>query len=219
MRMIIFANGIMRDPAATAKRWIRPGDLIVAADGGMQHVLSAGLIPDHVIGDLDSAPPELRTQVESQGTHFHVYPPTKDETDLELALLWAAETVRSAPDAGEIVVLGALGGRPDQELANLLLLALPQLTGLGVIVADDPWTVCLLRSDETRQWQGHPGDVLSLIPLGGPAEGVTTTGLAYPLRNETLWFGPARGVSNVFVGETATVTLNEGLLWIFHKTV
>ncbi len=208
----------MQDPATAARSWVRPGDLIVAADGGMRHVLAAGLLPDHVIGDLDSAPPEMRAPLESRGTRFHAHPPAKDETDLELALLWAAGTARSAPASGAIAVLGALGGRPDQELANLLLLALPQLAGLDVVIADDPWTVRLLRGGETRQWPGRPGDTLSLLPLGGPAAGVTTAGLAYPLRRETLNFGPARGVSNAFVAENAAVTLNRGLLWVFHKT-
>ena len=208
MRIIIFANGLMENHVVA----VRPGDVIVAADGGTQRALAAGLTPAHVIGDLDSLPAKVRARLTAAGTVFHVHPPAKDETDLELALLWAA-----AQGADEIVVLGALGGRPDQALANLLLLALPALEGHTVLIRGGEWEIRLLRGGETLWLHGHPGEILSLLPLGGDAEGVTTRGLAYPLHDETLRCGPARGVSNVFAGEEVTVTLEEGMLWCFHQ--
>jgi thiamine pyrophosphokinase len=212
MRIVIFANGVIEDPAAEAARWVRPGDCVVAADGGTTSALAAGLTPAHVVGDLDSLSPEQRVMLEAAGTSLHTHPPAKDETDLELALMWAA----TQPDVTQIIVLGALGGRPDQALANLLLLALPALAGCEVIIADDAWTIRCLRGGETTTLHGQPGDTLSLLPLGGDAVGVTTHGLAYPLRDETLFFGPARGVSNEFDGEIAKVSLRAGLLWCLH---
>jgi len=213
VRIVIFANGVIADPAAEAARWVRAGDCVVAADGGTRHALAAGLMPAHVIGDLDSLSPDQRARLEAAGTMLHAHPPAKDETDLELALTWAA----AQSDVTEIVILGALGGRPDQALANLLLLALPALTGRTVIIADGAWVVRCLRGGETATFHGQSGDTLSLIPLGGDAVGVTMGGLAYPLRNETLHFGLGRGVSNEFVGETATVSLQTGLLWCLHQ--
>lgn len=214
MRIVIFANGMMDNPAVEAAHWVRPGDLIAAADGGTKHALAAGLTPAHAIGDLDSLSAEQRARLVAAGTVIHAYPPAKDETDLELALLWAV----AQPDVTQIVVLGALGGRPDQELANLLLLALPALARRDVVIAGDPWTVRCLRGGEMFEICGQPGDTVSLIPLGGDAIGITTRGLVYPLRDETLHFGPARGVSNVLEGETATVSLRRGLLWCFHRS-
>jgi len=214
MRIIIFANGVINNPAAGAARWVRPGDCVVAADGGTAHALAAGFTPAHVIGDLDSLSPEQRARLEAAGTTLHAYPPAKNETDLELALMWAA----AQPNVTEIVVLGALGGRLDQALANLLLLALQALAGHVVILADGAWTVRCLRGGETATINGQPGDTLSLIPLGGDATGVATEGLAYPLHDETLHFGLTRGVSNVFNGETATVSLHTGLLWCLHES-
>ncbi len=212
MRIIIFANGVMDDPRADAIRRIAPGDIIVAADGGTRHALDAGVIPQHIIGDLDSLGSETRAQLEAAGTIFHAHPPAKDETDLELALLWAAEQ-----PAKTIVVLGVLGGRPDQALANLLLLALPALEGREVILAGGEWTIQCLRGGETLILHGSPGDTVSLIPLGGDAHGVRTMGLAYPLRDETLHFGLARGVSNVMEEAIAVVKIASGRLWCFHK--
>jgi len=116
------------------------------------------------------------------------------------------------------VILGGLGGRPDQALANLLLLAMPALEGRDVRFADGAWTIRMIRPGRALRLDGQPGDRLSLIPLGGEAEGVTSTGLAYPLDEETLHFGPARGVSNVFEEAAITVSLRRGRLWCFHES-
>ncbi|MBN1878311.1 MAG: thiamine diphosphokinase [Anaerolineae bacterium] len=231
MRVVIFANGVIDDLDAEVARWVRAGNVIVAANGGTRYVLAAGLHPDHIIGDLDSFNMPLRAHLETKGTIFHPHPPAKNETDLELAILWAANSLLPSPTPSipcspaplppcspSLIILGALGGRPDQELANLLLLALPSLAGLDVVIADGAWVIHCLHGGQTHHLHGHPGHTLSLIPLGGPAEGVTTTGLAYPLHDETLHFGPARGVSNVFAGTEASVSVKTGLLWCFHKT-
>lgn len=218
MHIIIFANGVIAQPEAWIARQVRPEDLIIAANGGTRHALAAGLTPHHVIGDLDSLPADLRARLTTQGTRFHPHPPAKDETDLELALLWAAAEASSKQQETRVVILGALGGRPDQALANLLLLALPPLAGLDAVIVEGAWQIRCLRGGETLRLRGRPGDTLSLIPLGGPAEGVVTSGLVYPLQEETLHFGLARGVSNVFTGEHIAVTLSEGLLWCFHHS-
>ncbi len=209
--ILLFANG--EPPSAQeVARWHGADDLIVAADGGTRHALALGLTPHHVIGDLDSLPPQVRARLEAAGTRFHPHPPEKDETDLELALRWAA-----AQGADRIVVLGMWGGRPDQAVANLLLLALPALRGREVIAVADGWAVRCLRGGERLRLQGRPGATLSLLPLGGDALGVRTEGLRYPLRGETLHFGKARGVSNLFIAGEATVELESGLLWLFQE--
>lgn len=204
MRAVIFANGLLPDPAA-ARRLLRPGDLVIAADGGAAHARDAGVIPQVVIGDLDSLSPDLQAELEAAGTHLLHHSPAKDETDLELALLHAVEQ-----GAREIVVLAALGGRLDHTLANLLLLALPALAHTEVQIVDRNQTAFLVREQATIR--GQPGDVVSLIPLGGDARGVTAEGLQWTLHDEVLHFGPARGVSNLLLGREAWVHVREGLL-------
>ncbi len=212
MRIVIFANGELENPAAEVARWGRPDDIIVAANGGTRYVVQAGLTPQYVIGDRDSLSQKQQAELETAGTVFHTHPSAKDETDLELALLWAAEQ-----NSEEIVVLGALGGRPDQELANLLLLALPALRSHDVRLVSGDWEIRLIREGGTVYLTGKPGERLSLIPLGGDAKGVTTWGLRYALQDETLRLGPARGVSNVFATREVKITLGAGLLWCFHE--
>jgi len=204
MRAIVFANGEFTH-RQQAREMLHPGDRIIAADGGTRHALSIDVIPHTVIGDLDSLSAADRAHVEAAGARIIPFSPHKDETDLELALLHAVEE-----GATEIVVLAALGGRLDQTIANVLLLALPALRALDVRIVDGPQEAFLIHS--ARRIAGQPGDTLSLIPLGGDATGVTAQGLEWPLHDETLRFGPARGVSNVLTEQEAHVHVEHGLL-------
>ena len=204
MRAIIFANGEFPDPRA-ASTLIRPGDLIIAADGETHHALAADVTPHIIIGDLDSLLAETLSELKAAGTQIVRFSPRKDETDLELALLHAARE-----GATEIVVLGALGGRLDQTIANVLLLALPKLEGIDVRIVKGTQEAFLIRDEAVIE--GSPGDTVSLIPLGGDTEGVTTTGLEWPLDEDTLRFGAARGVSNVLTREQAHVRVRRGSL-------
>jgi thiamine pyrophosphokinase len=213
VRAVVCANGVVGDPAAEISRWTRPGDLIVAADGGSSHVFAAGLVPHHLVGDLDSLPEEARERCRAWGTVVHAAPVDKDETDLELALQWVVRQ----PAVEEVVVLGAFGGRPDQALANLLLLAMPALDGYDVRFVDGCWLTTVIRGGGRLILRGSPGDRVSLIPLGGQVDGVTTEGLVFALHDEVLLFGPARGVSNRMEGATAMVVVRQGLLWCFHE--
>ncbi len=86
------------------------------------------------------------------------------------------------------------------------------LPAVHIRLLDGSQEVFLLRCGESAEVTGSPGDTVSLIPLGGDAQGVTTSGLEYPLTGETLAFGATRGVSNVLLGESATVHLESGLL-------
>jgi len=204
MRTIIFANGDLPDPPA-CRDLLRPGDLILAADGGAANAVAAGVTPHMVIGDVDSLDPALRAELEAAGTRLIQHPTDKDETDLELALLYAVEQ-----GADEILILAALGGRLDQTVANVLLLAHPALIGVRVQIVEGNQTAFLVR--ERAVIHGRPGDGVSLLPLGGDAVGVTADGLRWPLRDETLRFGLARGVSNVLRGRRARLRVREGML-------
>jgi len=204
MRAIIFANGEFPDPQSV-RDLLRADDLVIAADGGIHHALAAGVIPHVVIGDLDSLSADALAQVEAAGSRIIRFSPHKDETDLELALLHAART-----GASEIVILAALGGRLDQTIANVLLLSLPELRELNARIVEGPQTAFLIYSEALIK--GQPGDTVSLISLGGDAVGVTAEGLEWPLRQETLYFGPARGVSNVLTAEQARVRVRRGML-------
>ncbi len=221
MRTVIIANG-NAPTSEDARRWLRPGDQLICADGGARAAMALGLTPHAVIGDFDSLSEDDLQQLAGRGAALHRYPAHKDETDLELALTYAIAAMAGAPEAsgepGEIVVLGALGGRLDQTIANVMLLAMPALAGARVLIAAGGEQTFLITPDQPAELRGAPGDIVSLIPFGGDAHGVRTEGLEYPLRDEPLVFGPARGVSNVMLGHRASVTIREGRLLCVHAT-
>lgn len=210
-RTLIIANGCP-PTAVDIARWHRPGDRLIAADGGARHALALGLAPQLVIGDMDSLDRETQIRLKEQGCRFIKHPAEKDETDLELALLQAARE-----GAAEIVVLGALGGRLDQLLANILLLAMPALKGIDVRLADSSQEAFIARSDRETAIPGDAGDTVSLIPLAGNVSGIYTQGLKWPLSGDTLTPGRARGVSNVIVSPPARVRVKKGTLLVVHR--
>jgi thiamine pyrophosphokinase len=169
------------------------------------------VVPGLVIGDMDSLPDGDRAVLEGAGSRFVVHPRAKDETDLELTLRHAV-----SQGATEIVILGALGGRLDHTLSNVLLLAHPKLKGLSVRIADRRQEALLLRGGEGVDLDGQPGDLVSLLPLGGRAEGVSTIGLEWRLKGDALDFGQSRGVSNVMLGTAARVEVEAGCLLVVH---
>ena len=202
-----------RQPASLAPG---PNDRVIAADSGAHHARVWGWPVHLLIGDLDSLPATEAATLTAAGTPVITAPTAKDETDLELALIHAL-----TEGAQEIVICAALGGRTDHMLANVMLLTRPELAGLDVSIAEGEQTIRVLRGGEKASGEvacltleSTPGDLLSLLPVGGDAAGVTTGGLAYPLRDETLCLGQARGVSNVFEATTARVWLRSGLLLV-----
>lgn len=208
---LIFANGSTHDgPMPRRTLADTPDALMVAADGGVRVARDFGVTIHTIIGDMDSVSESDLAVLGAQGVEMLRYPAEKDETDLELALQWVAgQGIRW------IRVFGAMGGRLDQTLANIYLLALPSLRGCDVrLVSRNQATWLLFPGHHTMN--GAPGDTVSLIPLSGEVKGVQTTGLHYPLKNETLVFGPARGISNVIQSEAAQVSFSDGLMLVVH---
>jgi thiamine pyrophosphokinase len=189
---------------------------VIAADLGGHHASAWGWPVHLLIGDLDSLDPGEVQALRDAGVPVITAPVAKDETDLELALARALEE-----GLEQIVICAALGGRVDHLLANVLLLARPDLEGRDVLIADGQQTVRLLRNcDPDRPaalaLSGRAGDLLSLLPVSDAAVGVTTEGLLYPLNDETLYLGQGRGVSNEFLGGEARVRLRSGMLVVVH---
>ncbi len=209
MRAVIFANGDEFYPALDGDR-VGEADLLIAANGGARHCLALGLTPSVLIGDLDSLAPSDIQRLERLETRFVRYPARKDATDLELALEYAVEK-----SVDEVLILGSVGDRWDQSLANFLLIAADDFAGVRVSLAGGPQEAHLVRAGERLDIEGAPGDTVSLIPLGGDTGDIVTHGLEYPLQAEPLLFGSTRGLSNVLVEAPASVSLESGMLLCF----
>ncbi len=208
MTVLLFANGDLDEID-----WIRPhlaqAAAVIAADGGSRHLWRLDHLPDLVIGDMDSLPQPVRQWLLSADVPFLQVPQEKDETDLELALLYAAEHYKD-----DIFIFAAFGGRLDQTLANILLLVHPSLSAVHVELLTPYERAWLVTAD--TEIRGEIGDTVSLIPLGGDAHIRSTRGLKWTLSEENLSFGPARGVSNTLSAPVAHLSISSGTLLCLH---
>lgn len=207
-RALIFVNGELIDPGA-ARAIVQPEDIVIAADGGARHALALGVIPSAIIGDMDSLSHAEVRDFGDMDVHLLRFPQSKDETDLELALAHALRAGHSP-----IIIIAALGGRLDQMLGNIAMLASPEALQADVRLDDGLTEAFFVTSKATIH--GKSGETVSLIPWGVPAEGVSTDGLAYPLNKETLYPYRTRSISNQMLAETAKVSLKSGLILCVH---
>lgn len=204
MRAILFVNGDISD-WARVRDLLLEDDYLVAADGGARHCLALGRVPHVVVGDLDSLDADIVAALVAQGVAIERHPVSKDKTDLELALERALRD-----GAHDIVMVGALGSRLDQSLANILLLARrPWPARLRVLVGHEIAEV--VRGGETLTLDAPPGSTVSLLPLSRRVSGVTYRGLLYPLEEATLYLGSTRAISNEVRESPATVRVGRGV--------
>jgi thiamine pyrophosphokinase len=190
--------------------------LVIAADGGARHAARLGVSIDAWVGDGDSLDADGMAALFAGAVPMDLASPHKDESDTELAVI---EAIRRG--AAGLIIIGALGGtRIDHALANIGLLAMPELAGMPAVLIDGRSRITLVRAPDAagapvrHALPGGTGDLVSLLPMGAGVVGVTTTGLAYPLTDEPLPEGPARGLSNVRTAHDAAVTVTAGLLLV-----
>ena len=220
-RTLILADGAAPARADLDGAW--PGwdagvGFVIAADGGARHAPALGVRIDRWVGDADSIDDATLAELAASGVSLRHALSDKDESDTELALLEAI-----AECAGEITILGGLGGvRVDHALANVALLQHPALVGRPVILFDERASrISLLEAGGegkavNRIFEGREGDLVSLLPLGGPAGGVSTEGLRFPLADEPLELGRTRGLSNVRTAPSARISLGSGRLLVIE---
>lgn len=216
MHALVIADGAQPDRAgldAAWPGWDRGIGLIVAADGGARHAEALGLRIDRWVGDGDSLGLDGIEALRAAGVPVEQAPEDKDESDTELA-------IAAAVDAGatEITIIGALGGaRFDHALANVLLLAHPRLRSRRSRVLDATARITLLSGPARAVLEGRRGDLVTLLPLGSDAGGVTAYGLKFALENDVLEVGRTRGLSNIRSVEVARIELSSGRLLIVES--
>jgi thiamine pyrophosphokinase len=209
VKAVVVAHGDV-DPADRAH--LAGAALIVAADGGTLALEGWDLVPHAIVGDLDSLGVDRAAEYAAKGVTIVPYSPEKDESDLELAIAYAIDA-----KADDILLLGTLGGaRFDHEIANILLIAADGYRGLQLRAVRGGVTVRVLRGGDTLALGGVAGDLVTLLAVGGDAEGVRTHRLKYPLAGETLRFGAARGLSNLVVSRGASVACVRGVVLVIE---
>lgn len=209
MKVVVVAGG---EPDPRDASELADADLVIAADGGAHWLDGIGRRPDLLVGDLDSIEEALVAQLRAAGVPIERHPVAKDESDTELAVARAA-----AAGADEVVLLGGMAGdRLDHVLANLLLLTDSRWRALRLRAVRGGTTARCIAGGATANLHGAPGDLVTLLPVGGDATGVRTDGLAFPLTGERLSAGSTRGLSNEVARTGASVSLEGGTLLVIE---
>ena len=210
MKVVVVASG---DIGTGDARLLDDADVVIAADGGANALERLGVPTDVLVGDLDSADADVVERLGAGGTRIERHPVDKESSDTELALAAAVEA-----GATEIVLLGAIGGdRLDHALANVLLLAEAALADRDLRLVHAGASVRAIRGPDRRALSGPIGHLVTLLPVGGDARGVTTAGLRWQLDGATLAMGASRGLSNEIVATPAWVSLDAGGLLIIES--
>lgn len=182
----------------------KPGDLVIAADGGLTYLAQSGIAADVVAGDFDS--------LGFRPNHKNVLelPKEKDDTDLFFALKYGL-----ARGYREFHIYGGTGGRTDHTLANLQsLLYLAERGARGFLYGGGQTHTCI-KDDSLAFDESHRGTV-SVFAWGGCAEGVTLEGLLYSLSGARLTPDYPLGVSNSFTGQKSKVAVKNGALLVMY---
>ncbi len=203
---------VLCGPVAPDSKWrdrLPESPLVIAADVGYRHAQGLGLRVDVLVGDLDSLDAAEVETARQRGARVERHPVDKSETDLELALNLAL--VSGCVHA--VVVDGGVGPRVDHFLANALLLAHSRYAPMGVDAAFGNSWLRVVRSERGRtELRGEVGSLVTLLAIGGPAEGVRTSGLKWPLEGEALREYATRGVSNELVSGVAHIEVASGVI-------
>ena len=182
------------------------GDYVIAADRGFDSLMAYGVTPDLAVGDFDS--------LGHRPNHPNVIqlPVEKDDTDMVYA-------IRKGLDLGyrRFVLLGGVGGRLEHTLGNLQLLDWLACQGGQGFLAGEKTVATCVRGGRTVTFPPTMEGYLSVFCNSGAAEGVTLTGLKYPLDGYTLTGDFPLGVSNQFLGTEAGVSCKTGSLLLIWK--
>ncbi len=217
-KVIIIANGFIKDPSGTYKKMtgrfgFSRDDIVICADGGASNALKMGLIPDVVIGDMDSIKFGVKEKIREKSTKTRYISTSsqKDESDTQLAVEYAL----GLRGVKKIMITGAVGDRIDHTLANIILLSSPELEDVDIRILTDNSDMFIVRKPVTIN--GVPGKTITLISLSSYTYFTGTRGLKYELKEEKLIFSPVRGLSNEFIDKKVKLDIREGTLLVIRE--
>ncbi len=209
IKTAIISNGQVSD-YEHLKSVITDCDYIICADGGLRHAFHLKIVPDTVIGDLDSTPSEIINYYKNQNVQFIEYSSDKDKSDTQLCLEYALEF------SEEILMMSALGSRIDHTIANISLLKLGLEKNKIVRLIDAKNEICMINKELAIK--GTKGDIVSLIPMSEKVTGINITGVHYELFDAVMEIGNPYGVSNYFENESVHISIDSGYLLVIRSS-
>ena len=212
MKVCIILNGEIKDYKYIKNIIYKNNyDYIICSDGGANHTYKMDIVPDYIIGDLDSIEDNIIKYYKSKNVKFDKFPTKKDETDTELSI-WLANKL----NAKEIDLIGALGGRIDHTIANINLLYYIRKRGITPKIISEKEEIYIAMDEEITIY-GEIGDTISILPIKNDAKGVTLKNLEYPLEDYDMEFSRPLGISNVMTDVNCSIKVKEGSLIIIKN--
>ncbi|MFH2092456.1 MAG: thiamine diphosphokinase [Pseudomonadota bacterium] len=202
METIIIASGDL-DLTPKIAQIITKARLIICADGGARHLRALNILPHVLIGDFDSIHPDDRAFLIEQKVRQIQFPSKKDQTDSELCVMWAVEQ-----GATKVTLLGVTGSRLDHTLANIFLLKKLAEHHIPARIINSNNELYLVL--DSLELSGHPGDLLSIIPITDTVSGVTLKGLEFSMKDGRIEMGSSLGISNRFIQNNVSVRIKKG---------
>ena len=199
---LLIGNGTECSPRQL-KAWARQADFVLAADGGARHALRAGIVPDAIIGDLDSVTPSIKKRF-ARARWICVH--NQDKTDFSKAMDFLVQN-----GCKQCLLTGFTGGRMDFTLGNLLAVY-PYASRLEICLAGDGWKMYPVVQKKT--FQAPLGTRVSILSLK-TCSGVTSCGLKFPLRHSRLTLGTTRTLSNLTSRNNFSISLKTGALLVY----
>lgn len=203
LKALIISGGNIED-----LNWLREiennFDFILCADGGCNYCIGADILPDLVVGDLDSISPKTLDIIHRKEVPIEKFPERKNATDTELAL-----DILIDNGIEDITLVGVLGSRMDHTMANILLLIKLHEKGCKGKIMDENNTIYLV--DKELVLSKREGFYVSIIPLTQKGINISLKGFEYGLKRDTINFGSTLGVSNKVSHDKAHVLVHEGL--------
>ena len=212
MRTVIVNGGNIDYDFALSFLKEYPYDYLIAADKGMEFLKAAGICPDEIVGDFDSAGLQVLSYFEEKKILIRKFRPQKDSTDMEIAMETAVERGSTS-----ILVLGATGTRLDHVLGSIRNLSIPLKAGIACEIVDTHNRIRMIEKPLIIKREEQFGKYVSLLAHAGTVEGLTLEGFFYPLQDFCLGTDSALGVSNEITGEIARISFRSGRLLVIES--
>ncbi len=210
---LIFAGGpTPSDVTLSAVREIENVDLTIAADSGLHTAQLLDKKVDIVVGDFDSVNTTALESAKSTKSQIISHSTDKNFTDLELAMVCAAEK-----QTERVIVITAGGGRLDHQLGVVAAMFNEKLKQIRVEAIWDNSRLFALQGSTTHEFSTKVGDLIGLQSFSNSSLIHATTGLKWQLQNETLRNFETRGVSNVATSQRVSISLESGQLLVIHQ--
>ncbi|APF23476.1 thiamine diphosphokinase [Clostridium butyricum] len=208
MKAIIVTGG-NKPSRKLLNSYIKSGDLIIGADKGSEYLYDYEIMPNIILGDFDSISEEKLKKIEEKQVEIIKFPPEKDYTDTEIAIM---EAMKRGADT--IYLFGGLGTRADHSLGNIGLLLTTKNKGARLLIVDDHNKMYL--ADKNMSLNGSQGEIISFHALSDVVKGFEIRGAKYNLNSYDMHLLDPRAVCNEFIDTPINIKYESGELLIIH---